>query len=402
MSLVDSKHWRNTFLFLMGMVVFSELYKTVLLLFLGIDMSLPEVLFVPFCFFIWEDIKYIRTSIFELITTLFVWGIFLYLGNEQPGNGSLFTHSRGFLYIFLFCSLFKNEHTYYDGDLLFYISLGSLCGWLLSALMNLFLSKFSEMEISGFSYGNLLAIPLFLSIAFRKDNKSWFYLGILILVIISFTAGLRRVIIVFAISLFLTFVLHSKTEGKEISIMPFVFMGLLSLIIYINIDFIGNIVYDFSPITYHRIFEKTADSFGEQMIEEDSKRLNLFDSYAKHFEEDSLPHGFLKTLDDKLQMGKYNDFPLLELSYTFGYIISGIFIFYFIHCLFRCLRSVNYDYEILDYFIPCIIILVLTFLEGSFLVNPIVTPFTGLCIGKVILFSKYEQDEQEEQYEQDE
>lgn len=387
------RFWRNTILFLMGMVVFSELYKSILSSFLGINLALPEVLFLPFLVLIWGDIKYIRTSFFELIAILLSWSLFLFLGKEQPGSGSLFTHSRGFLYIFLFCSLFKNKQTYYEEDMLFYISFGSLCGWLLSALMNLFLSKFAVIDISGFSYGNLLAIPIFLSRAYKMDNKYWFYFGILILVVISFAAGLRRVIIVFAMSLLLTFILHSKAEGNGLPFKPFLFIALLSLIIYINIDFIGNKVYEYSPITYHRIFEKTADSMGGQTIEEDGKRLDMFDSYAKHFEEDILPHGYLKTLDDQLEMGKYNDFPILELSYTFGYILSLIIIIYFIYCLLRCLKMIIYDSDILNYAIPCIIILMLTFLEGSFLVNPTITPFTGLCIGRIILLSKYEYDE---------
>ena len=233
----------------------------------------------------------------------------------------------------------------------------------------------------------MLAIPLFISTAYLLNKKTWFYIGVCILVIIIFTAGLRRVIVVLLVSLFLLIFFPTHRTKIRKLIIPSIFLSLLAIMVFLNIDKIGNFIYDYSPNTYYRIFEKTADTLDDDLIVEDIKRIGFFEYYLQHFDEELFPNGFLKTSAEQ-DFGRFNDFPVLELSHTFGF-FGLVFIFiYYLRCIILTSKKAYYHNSVLVYFIPSLIILLLAFLDGSFLTNPIVAPLTGVCLGKLALLSK--------------
>lgn len=369
----------------MGLFVFSNNYNLVLSTVFGISLNLPEILLIPFIIALRKEIK-LRISGFSFMVTIGLWLLLYYLGFIQPISGSLFTHSRGLLYIFLCFIIFKNPKTHFNTDYLFYLSFGALCGWLLTSIFNLILLRSFFVDFSGFTYGNLLSIPIFLATSYLRNKKLWFYIGICILFAIIFTAGLRRAIVVVLVSLLILFFFPSKNISIRKHIISISLLTILSFIVYLNIDEIGSMVYDYSPTTYYRVFEKTSDSIGENMIDEDIKRLGFIEYYQQHFKEDLLPKGFLKTSSEE-EMGRYNDFPVLELSYTFGF-FGLLFIFsYFLRCFILTAKMAYYYSTVLVFFIPSAIVLLLCFMDGSFLTNPTVTPLTGMCLGKLALFS---------------
>lgn len=386
MQLSIFKKNSNVLFFLTGLLVFSSFYKFVLSNFLGINLSLPEIVLFPFVILLRKKFQ-IKIDGISLFFAIIVWLVLYYLGTMDQSNGSLFTHSRGFLYIFLFFIFFKNPKTKFDTDYFLYLSFGSLCGWLFISLYNLFLSRYSFEDLSGFTYGNLLAIPLFLSSSYFRNKRIWFYIGVCIIIAIIFTAGLRRVIVVFLVSLFLIFFFPTQKTNNRKLIIPSILLSLLAIIVYQNINIIGNYIYDYSPNTYYRIFEKTADSLDDNLIVEDIKRIGFFEYYLQHFDEELLPNGFLKTSSEQ-EFGRFNDFPVLELSHTFGFLGLVLILIYFFRCLIVSTKKAYSSLNVLVFLIPGFIIFLLAFLDGSFLTNPIVTPLTGVCLGKLALFTK--------------
>lgn len=383
MLLSDNKISKVLF-FLMGLFVFSNIYKLVLSTVFGIGLALPEILLIPFVIALRKEIK-LRVNSFSFFFTIGFWLLLYFLGTSQPGSGSMFTHSRGFLYIFLCFIIFKNPNTRFNIDYFFYLSFGSLCGWLFISLFNLIILR-NLYDVSGFTYGNMLSIPIFLSTSYLKNKKLLFYIGLCILFAIIFTAGLRRVIVVVLVSLLILFFFPSKNTSIRKQVISFSILTILVSIVYMNIDKIGKIVYDYSPSTYHRVFEKTSDSMGDDMIDEDIKRLGFIEYYLQHYQDDLLPNGFLKTSPEE-EFGRYNDFPVLELSYTFGFFGLLIIFLYFLRCLLLTAKIAYYYSIALIFFIPGAIVLFLCFMDGSILTNPTVTPLTGMCLGKMALFS---------------
>jgi len=385
MTLLSENKKSKVLFFLMGLFVFSNIYKLVLSSVFGIGLALPEILLIPFVIALRKEIK-LRVNIYLFFFTIGFWLFLYYLGTTQLGSGSLFTHSRGFLYIFLCFIIFKNPNTHFNIDYFFFLSFGSLCGWLLTSLFNLILLSNLIEDVRGFTYGNLLSIPIFLGTSYLSNKKFWFYIGLCILIAIIFTAGLRRVIVVVLVSLLILFFFPSKNTSIRKQVISLSILAILVYVVFINIDIIGKIVYDFSPSTYHRVFEKTSDSMGDDMIDEDIKRISFIEYYQQHYHDDILPNGFLRT-SPEYEFGRYNDFPVLELSYTFGFFGLLIISLYFLRC-FILTAKLAYYYSIpFIFLIPGAIVFLLCFMDGSILTNPTVTPLTGMCLGKMALFS---------------
>ena len=366
-------------LILLGVIAFSNISVIILQNIFRINVVLPELLFFPFVVFLWNTFKEIKVNRAHLLVMLIIWVVLFFVGNSQYSQGSIFTHARGFLYIFLFAIIFKEKETRIDGDTIFYIALGSLIGWFASCILGNFMP-----ESRGFTYGNLLAIPLFLSMSYVKEKKDWFYIGVLLILLITFLAGLRRVIIVFIASLILVLLVSSFRKNKN-RIIPLITLSLFGVVIFSMLDTIGKVVYNFSPIIYYRVFERTSNSI-ETTINSDEERMGNFEYFQDHMFEELVPSGFLKTWGD--EFGRFNDFPVFQLSYTFGIIISAFILFFIIKCLFASIRKMRNNDEAYIYVVVTIVMFILLFLDGSFLVNAYITPFTGLCIGKIILFSK--------------
>ena len=111
MMLLSENKKSKVLFFLMGLFVFSNIYKLALSSVFGIGLALPEILLIPFVIALRKEIK-LRVNIYLFFFTIGFWLFLYYLGTTQLGSGSLFTHSRGFLYIFLcfipafYCTVF--------------------------------------------------------------------------------------------------------------------------------------------------------------------------------------------------------------------------------------------------------------------------------------------------------
>lgn len=380
---------KEIFLFVLyGIVGCSGFARTILQHMLG-TLYLPEILMVPLLYLLRKQFAHFKINYFSILIALLLWGGLLVLGLLSSEPGSLFSTSRAFLYLFILYIIFKDRNNYIDSNVIMYICFGSLIGWMLSVFYNFLHPEiYLNSRGEGYSYGNLMAIPLFLYTAYNKPKKTIFIIGLFVLIFLFFTSGLRRMMVVTIISLFLVIFLQSKISTKRI-LQTFFILSFFAILISLNFKQIGQMVYDVSPATYYRVFERYEESFDGTSVSDDERTGN-FEKFSTWQFEHILPSGFLKTYANG-NFGIYNDFPLFMLCYTFGMIIMYIILIKltleWLRNLFKYLK--NRSIYIGCFLISGIIVFLLLFLEGAFLSDPVQIQLTALSIGSISRISKY-------------
>lgn len=375
-------------LILYGILGCSGFARTILQHMLG-TLYLPEIFMVPLLFLLRKHFKNLTINYSSLFIVFAACGVLLLLGLINQDRGSLFSNARAFLYLFLLYSIFKKRNNDMNLDLIMYVCLGSLIGWMLSVFYNFLHPEiYLNARGSGYSYGNLMAIPLFLYTAYNKPKKTIFIIGLFVLIFLFFTSGLRRMMVVTIISLFLVIFLQSKISAKRI-IHTFFILSFFAILISLNFKQIGQMVYDVSPSTYYRVFVRYEESFDGTSVSDDERTGN-FEKFSTWQFEHILPSGFLKTYEGG-NFGIYNDFPLFMLCYTFGMIIMYTILIKltleWFRNLFKYLK--NRSIYIGCFLISGVIVFLLLFLEGAFLSDPVQIQLTALSIGSISRISKY-------------
>lgn len=375
--------------FLMGMLCFSTLGSTITQSYLHLPLSLPELFFVPLYLVLKKDILPIRMDgktfghlFFLLIVLIFI--------SQIVGDYSLFavlSSSRGYLYLFLFYSIYR-INTFYDEELLIIVLLGSIVGWFISSFGNFRVVVLTEDTFQ--NYGNMIAVALF--ILFTVLRKEWgsFLVGFAMILGICVFSGVRRITLVvfiaFALAAILQMLLYTKSIIKELVLISLVVVPLI-----IFIPRFGSKLEAISPVLYFRLYEKTELTLsGESSISDDYRRANI-NKFFDNTEEYLLPRGMVSNQylkDDGA--GIFMDFPLIALSRIFSFPIAVIMVSFFLirglKCFFYFRRTKNVSAAV--YSATGVIFFVLLFVEGSFLVYPFVTPFTGLCLGRIVFYSR--------------
>ena len=115
----------------------------------------------------------------------------------------------------------------------------------------------------------------------------------------------------------------------------------------------------------------------------DDTRKDLIETYFSNLDTYWGPNGFISKQYQTSGEGWYNDFPLSELSYTFGIGFTALFLFYFgIKSIDIC-RLIRYkkinNFKLIfpvGYLVVCILI----FMEGSFLTFPYQSIYSGYIL----------------------
>jgi len=378
----------RSFLFcLMGIIVFSPFSSDLALDYLHLPMSAPELFALPFCFFLKRDIKKVRINkqlFLRLLGLMFILIIFALLVGEYSFF-SILGSARAYFWIFFFYCVFKSSQNPFCLDDLMYISLGCLIGWLLSSLIgirNILLTLLDE----GVTYGALLAVPLLLSISYYKKKYLLFSFGLVVIVLICVTSGIRRLIFISLISLALVALLSVINRPKYIFRIT-IGLCLFGVLLIATLPLIKDYMKETSHSLYHRVFERSETYLEGDVDDSDSERLYditvlLEDSWKYIIP----PRGFVsrQTATDT-GAGDFNDLPLKELFWTFS--LPGALLI-----LFHYMRKTMYYYshyrkkeDEMSYVIICYmtIMFCLLFLEGTFLAFPYATPITGACLGLV-------------------
>lgn len=374
----------------MGILVFSPFSSIITLDYLKLPLALPELLFIPFIFIINNKVNILsitkqkRTYILIILylTLLF---LAILIGDYLPFD--ILSSSRGYLYIGLFYLIFCKKNNFTLNDTLF-VTFGSLIGWAVVSYINLQKSFVSAEEI--ISYGALLAIPLFISISLYKKNYSIFIIGMICIIFVSLTAGLRRQMAIVILSLLFTvffLLLNNPKRFFSVSIL----IILLFIPLSISLPRIETLLKENAPVIYHRVFVRTEILLKGEKTGGDVTRNNNFIYLKDNLDSYIFPRGFVSKHTLKVKgTGRYIDFPLLELFHVLSIPLALLMILYFLHYAIKCtIMLLKYKSDgAFVALISFLIILSLLFLEGTFITYAYATPFTGLCLGMLKYYSK--------------
>ncbi len=380
---IDKKE--KLFLILMGVVVFSSFSSLLVVEWLNFPLALPEVLLVPFALFFRNKFNFVDVSIQKMLHTLTYFWLLLItigfaIGNYSPF--SIVSSSRGYLYICIFFVLFSKKNSF-SLDHVALVSFGSLIGWAIGSYFNL-LKAIGSMEQT-VSYGAALAIPLFLSTTIIKKKYKLLLLGLLLIVFISFTSGLRRQIFVSVLTLFVSSVLIVLNNPKRSFKIMALFLSLLIPFV-LGLPTIEAIFKENTPRLHYRVFAQTRAVLSGEKTEGDAIRSNNFKYLVSNLDSYLYPKGFVskQTTADK-NLGIFNDFPLLELVHVFSFpvaiLLISIFLFWAKKNMVRYLKF-QQD-ESFVFTSSFIVMFSLLFIEGSFITFAYAAPFTGYCLGNL-------------------
>ena len=383
----------RTLFFLIGCLVLSSFSTTLLIDRMGFPIAMPELLLIPFLVPLrkYSFIKLPKSDLWSVV--IFVWFLLLAIA-LLVANFSVFqilSFSRGFFYLFFFYVLFlkKADLTL---DKVMWLSLGSLFGWSLSSFLNLgtHIDQLNGEEV--LSYGALLAIPLFLSISLIRKKYALLFVGIILMVSVSLTAGLRRQILVVLVTFILSFALKIMKSPKTLGVFA-AFIATLGLIFYFNFGTINSYLARNAPMIHNRVIVKTARSIEGGRTSGDNIRRSNFNVLYEDFEEYILPRGYPSKQTSKnstIPIGRFIDFPLLLLAYIFGLPITLILVVNFSK---KALTVLIYYFKYNSdgafvFFICYSIMFLLCFLEGTFLTFIYAIPFTSYCLSRLSFYSK--------------
>lgn len=268
---------------------------------------------------------------------------------------------------------------------LLYIALGSLLGWLVAVRFEVQSKGLEYMQ----TYGAMLAITFSYGISLKRKSKLLLLLSIILIVLVCMFSGLRRVIVVAVATIALFSLIHSIGSIKRL-LSSLLLIIALAGIFALNFNYISDTLYEISPYLHHRVISKTENIFNGQGEDSDEVRSKHITELFDNLDEYIIPHGIVskKTTTDK-NVGIFMDLPFKELIYTLGFPITFIFLFCVIlRCFLLLKKYVNNkdsSYDIV--LVGAVVMLLMLFLEGSFLSFTYAIPFTGFCLGRLYCFT---------------
>jgi len=376
-----------TLLFFAGFMVFSPISSRISFEVLHLPLALPEILFVPFYFKFRKffDLR-INHKIFISGTVIIIILICIAFFVGQFPISSILSTTRGYFYMLVVFSVFKDK-SIKNYIYIFYIVLGSSVGWAVLGLIS-FRNIISGLffNSSGAVYGNMIALGLMVVIPIIFRKRFLILLSFLITVIISIVAGLRRqIVVVIGVYIFSLFTQLRSSVKRMISLVVSVSFFIGFLIIFFPVT--ENFIHLNSPLLYKRVFVKSEQLVSDNMGSADQSRIGHFYNFLDNMDNYIFPHGFVskRTMQDP-GAGVFMDSPYLELFYTFGIFFSIPIIIYFFYSIYFHFSN-YYKREIRESAV-CIamggVVLILMFIEGSFLNFVYTTPLTGFVFARIV------------------
>lgn len=383
----------NLLFFLLGFFVFSSLSSTIVQTYLHFPISLPELLFAPFVFLLWDKFKSIRFSSKDFVVTFAILIVLLLLGllcGEFPLYSMLAT-SRSWFYLLMCMFAFSRSNRINSNDLM-WLAFGSVIAWFVDSLLNyrqLVAGLLLEEQV--ITYGLLLAVPVLLATLIYRSRYLFVLICIVIISITVIFAGIRRLLVVALLSLFISFLLKVFNSKKQV--FSFAIMGLIiAALVSFSLPIIGDFVKENSPAMYYRVFERTGNYLetGSSGSSGDSSRLNHIEKFFDDFLDHTVPYGMVSSNTRDKGAGYFNDFPLYQLNWIFSWPVVLLILFYILRVLLLNLRKYNRNNDEVGFVsVNCIIVMfMLLFLEGTYIAFPFATPITGVLLGRSIRNSK--------------
>ena len=378
--------WRTKgLLFLSGFLIFSPILSKIFIDIIGLPLTIPEILFLPFIG-IYNKYLGIKLSskflgslffLYILLVIAIIYGYFPFY--------SVLSTFRGYLYIILAFWAFKDRQLFGGIDAVFAIVLGSSFGWLVMSLNFFSAIVFGSAEGSFAVYGNMISLAMVIVISVLYYKRLFNSIVLIMNLVLSFTTGLRRQILVTLVSYLISLFLLGKRSIKGLIIILLT-LGFGFPLILRGFENISSFILTISPKLFSRIITKTTMFIdGEQSTSDSSRLVNLKD-VIENIHEYILPRGFVskRTMADA-DLGAFMDAPFKELLHTFGLILLIPMLLIFLYRIrFHIINFRKYNVrESGVMIVMSLIFLILTFVEGSFLNFTYSVPVTGFVLGRI-------------------
>ena len=377
-------------LVLMGMLSFSSLASYVSQNYLHISLSAPEVFFIPLFLLLkhkFEPIRFDKDTFAKLIILL----VLLVLWSQVLGTYPLYSvlsSARGYLYLFLFYCIYKKNSSF-DKVTLILICFGSIIGWFITSYFN-FQLLISDTTQGHQDYGNMITVALFIIYTIMLKRWKLFAVGFVMILGICIFSGIRRVIFVVLLAMAAAVLIQVLVSKKSI-IKQALFVGIIFIPIYFALPLLEQQIEELSPILHMRLFEKTEQLMEGDMSSGDDFRKTHIEAFFNNPLDNMIPKGMVSNqyLSDK-GTGIFMDFPLFALAHMFGFIIALFIVAYYLIKGYKSflLYKITKDENVGATAILSVIFFSLLFVEGSFLVYPFATPFTGMFLGRMVFYAR--------------
>lgn len=376
----------NVILFLFGFIVLSPWSSIITIEYLHLPLSLPEILFIPFLPFFINNFKFhniFKSRFFFILLTS--WLLLLIIGIMHNDPFSIISTSRTWLYIIIFYCIFIKDSSL-NLKYIYLISIGGVAGWMIAAYRNF--KTMILLDNNSITYGPMLAVVVTIVYPLVKDKNLQFIIAMLFSIIIGFIAGLRRELAIAAICIISTWVMLVSLNRKKL--LKYVFISLFMTIVFISAysDF-SEFIKKESHFLYDRVILKTESMFSGESNQGDENRINNITKFGLSFYEYLVPQGFVNKqyfTKDGREKGIYNDLPIAELATSFSFLIAIPLILYFAYAVIR-LCAMIYCHKMakdnIVYAVGGIVMIMLLFLEGSFITFPYCAPYTGYMLGRL-------------------
>lgn len=367
---------------LLGLIVFSPFSSLVTVKILHLPFSLPELLFCPFIIYFIREIRIDRIKSKLLTALLLTWCAYLAISiiSNDYELVEIIGCARTYLYIIIFFTVFVSSKTSLL-PFMAYVSYGAIIGWAIDVYSGLISITTNEDSIY-ISYGPMIALPIAIGYPLMTGNRRLSFIIFICCLVIGTFGGLRRVLFItvstyFLINLYIGF----RNPYERIRVLRLI--CIFSLALFLSYPIIENTLHNYSWDLYVRIILKTEGIFNGESNSGDEGRNILISEYFQNLDDYILPYGFVSKQYATTGDGKYNDLPLTEISHSFGLAVSWILI------LYLCIKSINILKKISTgrlndtYFLfttGYVVIVMLLFMEGSFLTFPYQSIYTGYIL----------------------
>lgn len=344
--------------------------------YIGISSTITEIFLVLFSHFLLTRLKLKIDLLILFYGTLGI--IFLIILSLMVGEFpiySILSTARGYFLLLLgFAYSVRSPLIISD---LKYIFLGSVLGWvyrsidLISAIRN-------GNDESLVSNGNLLA--LFAVVFFllnRVYSKLFSIICLFNIIYLAIFSGSRRSVLMIGLGLLLFFIFNIKNL-KSWLILTVVISSVL-----LSIQHIIELLDGINPLMRFRLIDKFVNLTSN---DSDQIRVGFVDSWLARLYKEFFPSGFIsKQTATDIGAGDYMDFPISELTKTFGLILVLPFFIFYLYKLSKQFKMYKRGYsENSENLAFGILFIILIFVEGSFLNFAFITPLTGIILAKIL------------------
>jgi hypothetical protein len=364
----------NSKLVLIGLLAFSPV-SALISNALGFDATINEVFLILTYPFLTRklNLKFDWISFSFTFILLFLLLFLAMLIGNYPSY-SIFATFRGYFLLTLGFA-FSVRSRFLMEDLKF-IFLGSVLGWVYrsSELVSQIQSGNDDSLVSNGNLLGLFGLTFFLiSSKYDRITSVFSLMSVSYLVLFS---GSRRTVLVVLFALIIYFLLNVR------KVKSWLYVLYTLIIIIFSIQYIIELLDSISPLMRYRLLDKFVTISSN---ESDQIRVGFFDRWISGLSAEILPSGFIskRTFDD-VGAGDFMDFPLSEITKTFGLIlVVPFFVVYSFKMFTYLLDHFNgFSQSSIKFAFGCVLVLFL-FIEGSFLNFSFITPMTGLVLGKI-------------------